>query len=674
VTIAFNDKGLMTSGSWSDVGGFKRTDAFDARLMVGFFGDAVTLTMGTGSDHSLYDVYIDGSLWQSFNGYAAADGQVDILIPGQPQLAGDGPHLLEIRNRPERQTAGTTYRLRFKQLVVHDRSATLRTIQYTYDGLARLREARYMPGLRTSAPDADLLRRELFTFDRAGNRTQQSIALNGGAPTVTNYTYNAGNQRADCTYDANGNLLDGGSYTNMWDRANRLIGRGSLTFSYDGLGNRRGERGFINHLLDLQPGLALVLAATTSTESQKFVHGPRGLHAQLDTAGNWEYPIVDGLGSVRMVTDSNGNPLETRHFSSYGEPLDPATMLETSYGFTGEPRSDLTSPAGYDLANDLLYLRARYYDPMLGIFVSEDPLETANRYAYVGGNPVNRVDPTGLFDTSTCQVEAGDYLERIALQVGVIVNGRPLARGSSSASDIQSGWRAIWELNRNNPVNPLGNNPSLIRPGWQLALPPNRLGACTGGQGAATTTDCPPIVPIPMPTPVPIPNPVPPAAPCSGDLMDSNALPNLDAVIPPLDLQRIQSIGVVMGFSAAAPIWGAIGVGGGGSLVFMWDTNNVDQVGLDNCSIYFSPQAGPNLGADGRGVFGAVTWSTSRGYAGAGLNAGVSADLPIPFVSALPNINGSISRALGTCDYSFYAGLGTPSSASGSSLILTKLH
>jgi hypothetical protein len=48
-------------------------------------------------------------------------------------------------------------------------------------------------------------------FDLAGNRTQQSLTLNGGAPTVTTYSYNAGNQMtnagaATLTYDNNGNL------------------------------------------------------------------------------------------------------------------------------------------------------------------------------------------------------------------------------------------------------------------------------------------------------------------------------------------------------------------------------------------------------------------------------------------------------------------------------------
>ena len=46
-------------------------------------------------------------------------------------------------------------------------------------------------------------------------------------------------------------------------------------------------------------------------------------------------------------------------------------------------------------ASGLQYLRARYYDAATGRFASRDPLPLMQRYAYVGGNPVNLVDPSG---------------------------------------------------------------------------------------------------------------------------------------------------------------------------------------------------------------------------------------------------------------------------------------
>lgn len=53
-------------------------------------------------------------------------------------------------------------------------------------------------------------------------------------------------------------------------------------------------------------------------------------------------------------------------------------------------------------ATGLQYLRARCYDPATGRFASRDPLPLMQRYAYVGGNPVNYVDPTGLFPCPGC--------------------------------------------------------------------------------------------------------------------------------------------------------------------------------------------------------------------------------------------------------------------------------
>ncbi len=61
--------------------------------------------------------------------------------------------------------------------------------------------------------------------------------------------------------------------------------------------------------------------------------------------------------------------------------------------FTGEQR---------DADSGLYYLRARYYDPSMGRFPGRDPLPFFNRYAYVGNNPVNLVDPSGL-----CHQELG---------------------------------------------------------------------------------------------------------------------------------------------------------------------------------------------------------------------------------------------------------------------------
>jgi RHS repeat-associated protein len=98
------------------------------------------------------------------------------------------------------------------------------------------------------------------------------------------------------------------------------------------------------------------------------------------------------LGSVRGVVDNSVGVLESRNYDPYGELFDATGSSQTSYGFTGEPTDD----------NNLVHLRARPYNPALGLFPTLDPFEgfeddpmSINGYSYVGGDPINRIDPSG---------------------------------------------------------------------------------------------------------------------------------------------------------------------------------------------------------------------------------------------------------------------------------------
>jgi RHS repeat-associated protein len=141
-----------------------------------------------------------------------------------------------------------------------------------------------------------------------------------------------------------------------------------------------------SYLLDIQPGLHVVLSETQGANVTRHIHSLRGIHAHKDAANNWEWPLQDGLGSVREVVDNSVAVLESRNYDPFGNGFGNTGTSQTNYGFTGE----LVDGGG------LLDLRARRYAPGLGVFASLDPLETPNRYGYVSGNPVNLVDPSGL--------------------------------------------------------------------------------------------------------------------------------------------------------------------------------------------------------------------------------------------------------------------------------------
>jgi RHS repeat-associated protein len=135
-----------------------------------------------------------------------------------------------------------------------------------------------------------------------------------------------------------------------------------------------------------------MLAQTAGAATDHFVHGPAGVLSQRDSAGGWEWPLADGLGSVRSVAGSANAVLETRAYDPYGQPLSSTGTPQTPFGFTGELAD----------ANGLLYLRARHYAPRLGAFPSLDPYEgsaarpmSLNGYAWVEGQVADGRDPSG---------------------------------------------------------------------------------------------------------------------------------------------------------------------------------------------------------------------------------------------------------------------------------------
>lgn len=102
--------------------------------------------------------------------------------------------------------------------------------------------------------------------------------------------------------------------------------------------------------------------------------------------------IVDALGSTTALTSPDGQVSNRYSYTAYGESSATPGFEESQLMFAGRE---------YD-AQDLYFYRARYYQPRLGRFISEDPLGLesgrTNFYEYVGGDPISRIDPLGLKD------------------------------------------------------------------------------------------------------------------------------------------------------------------------------------------------------------------------------------------------------------------------------------
>ncbi|HEV2826447.1 MAG TPA: RHS repeat-associated core domain-containing protein [Pyrinomonadaceae bacterium] len=142
-----------------------------------------------------------------------------------------------------------------------------------------------------------------------------------------------------------------------------------------------------------------------------------------------------------LSSSTTSRVVEQLPYDSFGNSS--GTSL-TRYGYTGRERDPDTG---------LLYYRARFYDPQLGRFISEDPARFSggrNWYAYVSNNPVNSTDPSGLWETKAhneiidqafahcLDKSQRDWLKDASRWVD-------RAENQGAANAYQHGMRAPWE-------------------------------------------------------------------------------------------------------------------------------------------------------------------------------------------------------------------------------------
>ncbi|MGH9966426.1 MAG: RHS repeat domain-containing protein [Pyrinomonadaceae bacterium] len=273
----------------------------------------------------------------------------------------------------------------------------------------------------TAVVDA-LNQRYTFVYDSLGQVTQMTRA----------------SLSLSFVYDNNGNLKSkgdtSGQWDYLWDAENRLLeahwphdpagggGEGEIpgppplsytvTYQYDALGRRiqqQFEQGgpapnstttkLVHDGHDVIEDLGDSGAVQT-----RYLNGP-GIDNKLRqtnvSTGASYYFLADHLGSTRALTDVSGNVVEQISYDSFGNSSGSAL---TRYGYTGRERDEITGQ---------LYYRARFYDPQLGRFISEDPIGfgggDVNLYGYVWQNPLGYRDPLGLDGWGN---DLADWLDR----------------------------------------------------------------------------------------------------------------------------------------------------------------------------------------------------------------------------------------------------------------------
>jgi RHS repeat-associated protein len=216
------------------------------------------------------------------------------------------------------------------------------------------------------------------TFGLSANLSTWMVALK---PAVTNFSYDQRGNRTGMT------PAGGPTTTLTYDQANRLTGYGgSATYAYNGDGLRMtktvsGTAEAFTY--DTAEGMPLIIQDGTTS----YVTGAGGLPLEQISAGVATYYHQDQLGSTRALTNQAGAVMGTATYDAYGNAAT-STGTTSPFQYAGQYR---------DTESGLYYLRARYYDPGTGQFISRDPMVTTTRqpYAYVADNPLNRTDPSG---------------------------------------------------------------------------------------------------------------------------------------------------------------------------------------------------------------------------------------------------------------------------------------
>ena len=237
---------------------------------------------------------------------------------------------------------------------------------------------------------------ENYVFDSVGNRTSSHRSSSYGYQPFNKI---ASTQTATYRSDPNGNMVQKSEGSNFWrytfDHENRLAvaatRKQTVRYVYDALGRRvrRGIAGGKENTKFTYDGLDVMLDDNSGTLT-KYLNG-QGVDNKLrsQTGSSVNYFLSDHLGSTNGLTNSSGSVTASNSYDSFGNTTN--ASFPSRYQFTGREFDNFTG---------LQFSRARFYDPNLGRFISEDPIGFSggdiNLYGYVRNNPLNLTDPEGL--------------------------------------------------------------------------------------------------------------------------------------------------------------------------------------------------------------------------------------------------------------------------------------
>jgi RHS repeat-associated protein len=162
-----------------------------------------------------------------------------------------------------------------------------------------------------------------------------------------------------------------------------------------------------------------------------------GLIAKTDSQDGQLYYLADGLASTTGLTDGEGSVVGTYTYDVFGAIRSETGGQANDYRFSGQQ---------LDVASELYYLRARYYDPASGRLLTRDPFaglmpmpQSLSRYPYALNNPAALIDPSGLWFGEDVIGGAGDAIGG-AIDTGADIAGDAWDAATDGYLDINGTW------------------------------------------------------------------------------------------------------------------------------------------------------------------------------------------------------------------------------------------
>ena len=253
-----------------------------------------------------------------------------------------------------------------------------------------------------------LLQKEIKTVEETSNATISDGLAISPTDLITSTAADAKTEETAYSYDANGNQItktaESKTEINIYDGLNQLIGftDGETTASYkynaDGLRTSKTVDGkTINHIWDGSKQIIVDMDDSDWYSAEVYVRGTNLLAKFSKQSGNvktdYQYYTQNAHGDVVNLTDSTGAITKSYKYDAFGVEQNVDDADDNAFRYCGEY---------FDAETGTIYLRARYYNPTIGRFISRDSVTgektdplSLNLYTYCHNTPIIGTDPSG---------------------------------------------------------------------------------------------------------------------------------------------------------------------------------------------------------------------------------------------------------------------------------------